>query len=412
MSSFHIFSRTLLISIFFFIFFSEAIAQQTSIEIAGTVIDSQTKKPLVGASIYLNNTTRATTSAEDGAFTLKNIPQGNYQLIISYIGYASSSIKVAGQSANALKIELQPSQTFLNEVTIGTNPHWDQHFLLFQIFFLGKGMQQCTIENPKSLFFKYSKSYVLTAEASKPLIIDNQALGYRVYYELTSFVHRNNRTSYLGYTHFEEMKPANNAEEKKWKANRENAYYGSFTHFIRSLVNNQIAEDNFVVKRLTKAESFSFSRLILQKWKGDEFKSTDTLVSTLWNGIDYDPKDTTAMADTTKKWGSKAGYNILYPQTLSADSILAKTIIVGKYKLSFSNSLFITYKKKNANWVQDNQNQPGYPTSILTMYKADTFVDSRGFLADPNAVIQEGFWATYRVADQLPDDYEPDKTGH
>lgn len=385
-------------------------------DISGHVTDGVTQKPLVGATVYIERSTKSTPSTEGGAFELKNIPAGNYTLIVSYIGYEPVSIPVTEQSSHRFAVELYPNEKKLDEVTIKVNSHWAEYLGLFKMFFLGNGGKQCIIKNEKSLFLDYNNtSFVLTAEASKPLIIENQLLGYRVYYELNSFAHYPGRTSYSGYTRFEEMTPANAKEEKKWKTNRENAYYGSFMHFTRTLANKQLKEEGFVVKKLAKTQTSPANHPVLDRMQGDEFKSPDTIVSMRWNGKDYAPEDTTVLSDSTRssqKWGRKAGYNVLYPQEVAYDSILTKTIIVSNYRFAFSNSLFITYKKKRV--TEDflglgNAYKPTFPTSILTMLKQHTFLDNHGNLAEPNAVIHEGYWATLRVADQLPDDYEPDK---
>ncbi|MCC8426749.1 carboxypeptidase-like regulatory domain-containing protein [Mucilaginibacter sp. UR6-11] len=412
--SFHLCLRAFLLAMFCAFLGSGVLAQNSTMEISGSVIDGQSKKPLAGATIYLDRTTRATSSADGGGFVLRNIPSGNYQVIVSYVGYKSVSINVTEQFGHQVKAELYPDEKILNEVIIGADTHWEEYYSLFKMFFLGKGALQCIIKNPHTLKLHYDNTtYILTASTREPLIIENQALGYRVYYDLISFTHHPGRTSYSGHTHFDEMQPASDEEKKKWESNREKAYYGSFMHFVRSLLNVRLMEEGFVVRKLVKAQGLPGNHPVLESWQGGEFKSTDTIVSLRWSGIDYDPKDTTALSNSSKKWGSKSGYNVLYPQDLTYDSILPETNIAGKYKLSFSNSLFVTYKnKKITDWGYGNGARSGFPTSILTMLQPETPVDSHGNLADPNAVIQEGYWAILRVADQLPDDYEPGKEKH
>lgn len=83
------------------------------------------------------------------------------------------------------------------------------------------------------------------------------------------------------------------------------------------------------------------------------------------------------------------------------------------FKLAFNNSLYITYRKKRIYadiWGYGKAyRKPTFRTSILTMLVPETFVDRYGDLADPGAVISEGYWATLRVADHLPFDYTPEK---
>lgn len=371
-----------------------------SMKITGTVIDAKTRKPLTGASVYLDHTTRATVSSDSGKFVLNGIPAGNYKLVISYVGYNSASVAINEQSPHGFTVELPPAEKILDEVIIKINPKWDEYFSLFKMFFLGNGGLQCTIRNPKTLHFEYSDtSYVLTAEAGRPLIIENHALGYRMHYDLGSFIHYAGRTRYSGDVRFEELVPQNSKEQKKWKANREKAYYGSSIHFMRSLVNKSLKKDDFIVKKLVKAKVLPDNplRSVLLGWQGDEFKSTDTVISMRWNGRDYAPEDTTVGPGTNNstQWGNKMGYNILYPGAVPYENMVTATVSASNYRLAFDDSIFVTYKKK--------------VTSILTMLVPETLVDIHGNLADPHAVINEGYWATLRVADQLPFDYEPEE---
>ncbi|NRF38176.1 carboxypeptidase-like regulatory domain-containing protein [Pedobacter foliorum] len=411
--------KTFLLTLLIIISYHSIYAQQTFLQITGTVIDAKTRAPLAGASVYLDHTTKATITSDSGKFVLKNIPSGNYNLIISYVGYHPVSVPMSEQYNPPLKVELSQTTKSLKEVVITADPHWEEYYSLFKMFFLGKTDQQCTIENPKALSFHYNDtSYVLTAETSEPLIIDNKALGYKVYYDLSYFIHYASRTSYSGYTRFEETTSTDSKELKRWKTNREKAYYGSLTHFMHSLVNKQLTEDGFVVKKLEKVKTINAfpTHPILENWKGNEFKSSDTIITMRWNGRDYAPEDTTVFSQATKpsntlnptntpspgnlsKWGQKTGYNILYPGNVPYNNIITPTSLSGNYKLSFNNSLFITYKKKKSDG--------NFTTSILTMLIPETFVDTHGNLADQHAVINEGYWATLRVADQLPFDYAP-----
>jgi len=387
--------RTALIAIFLTLSHYVTLAQESLMQISGTVIDAYTRKPLEGANVYLDRSTIGTKTIDSGKFVMRKIPAGNYTLVISYVGYDPAIVSVTEQHNPRMSVELYPSEKLLKEVTITEDPRWGEYLSLFKMFFLGKEGVQCIIKNPKALFFEYSDDYVLTAEANSPLIIENNALGYRMYYDLTDFVHFESRTSYSGHTRFEEMTPASSKEDKKWKASREKAYYGSFQHFMRSLTNDALKTEGFMVKKLEKASKSPANIPVLKKWQGNEHKSSDTLVSMRWNGIDYAPQDTTII-DSKKspyRWGAHSGYNILYPQAVPRDDMIRPTASEGNYKLAFKHSLFITYRKKN--------------TSILTMLKPETFVDISGNLSDPNAVISEGFWARYRVAHQLPVDYTP-----
>ena len=393
----------------------ESFAQEAEMEIKGTVVDAETKQPMPSASVYLDQTTKGTTTTADGTFVLK-VLSGNYNLIVSYVGYKPLSIPVNAQNNPVMKLQLQPSNT-LKEVNITADSKWQEYLMLFKMFFLGRTGTQSTIVNPKALNFKYSKTYVLTAEAKEPLVIENREFGYKVHYDLTYFSHVAGRTSYTGYTRFEEMTPADKKEQAKWKVNRENSYYGSSMHFMRALVNKQLKEEGFVVKILEKTRKSPENYPVFDRWQGDEHKAPDTIVTMRWNGLDYTAQDTTVLTEAEKKntgkWGSKAGFNVLYPGEVPYDYILKPSPFEGYSILSFPQFLFITYKKKksaNDFWGYGAAYRPSYITSIISLLRPQTtlLIDAHGNLADPNEIMNEGYWAAFRVAHQLPFDYVPE----
>ena len=78
--------------------------------------------------------------------------------------------------------------------------------------------------------------------ANEGIIIDNNAIGYTIKYDMDSFVHEYNSsvTVYSGYPLFEEKKATTAAQLQIWKNAREETYYGSTLHFMRSLLKQQL----------------------------------------------------------------------------------------------------------------------------------------------------------------------------
>lgn len=85
----NLFSRTTIVSYVLFItlFFSSQLVNAQTGSIRGTVTSFQADEPIPGATIYLSDTRFGTSSDEDGSFLLENIPAGDYELIISFVGY-------------------------------------------------------------------------------------------------------------------------------------------------------------------------------------------------------------------------------------------------------------------------------------------------------------------------------------
>src|ERR1700755_1815171 len=61
--------------------------------ITGRVVDSATKDPLLGASVFAQNTTSGTTTNKQGEFSL-SLKSGGYELIVSFTGYQSKEIRI------------------------------------------------------------------------------------------------------------------------------------------------------------------------------------------------------------------------------------------------------------------------------------------------------------------------------
>ena len=88
----------------------------------GKVIDKITKKPLVYASVILENYNISTISNSDGDFTLKvsdDNPAKNIN--ISYLGYVSKTIPIGDFTNKRMKIQLTPVSISLNEFEVMPN---------------------------------------------------------------------------------------------------------------------------------------------------------------------------------------------------------------------------------------------------------------------------------------------------
>lgn len=75
----------------------------------GKVIDKKTGEALVGAIVKINNTDIKVYTDLDGNFEIKNIKEGQYSLIVSYISYIDSLIEnttVNNKNNGLLEIEL------------------------------------------------------------------------------------------------------------------------------------------------------------------------------------------------------------------------------------------------------------------------------------------------------------------
>ncbi len=221
------------------------------------VYDNISKEPLEGASVYLDGTTIGTITNSQGQFRLELNTTLNAPIVISFIGYKTKMFSIT--DLNALQeIYLDENPNQLNEVLIEAD-NWSRGKKL-QIFiseFLGKteASKYCKIinKNDISLVFKAS-SNTLIAFSEKPIIIKNKYLGYTINYNLIDFeIKFKTSTQGLRYTHkvysagtsfFEELYQT---PKKKSRLHREKSYYGSLIHFMRSLHDRTLTENNFTI---------------------------------------------------------------------------------------------------------------------------------------------------------------------
>lgn len=82
--------------------------------VKGTVVDN-IGEPVIGASVKVVGTTNGAVTDLDGNFALTNVPK-NATVEISYIGYTTQKVSVAGKSD--LKVTLQEDNKALDEVVV------------------------------------------------------------------------------------------------------------------------------------------------------------------------------------------------------------------------------------------------------------------------------------------------------
>lgn len=101
-------------------------AQTLNGSLKGSIVSFQ-DEPLAGATLRFQGTKISTKTDQDGNFSLKEIPEGTYVLIVSNVGYTATRqnlIITAGKNT-VLHLQLSKSRQELNEVQIsGTKQHY------------------------------------------------------------------------------------------------------------------------------------------------------------------------------------------------------------------------------------------------------------------------------------------------
>ena len=86
--------------------------------IRGVVVDAQTGEAVIGATILIEELSNGTTSDIDGSYQLDNVPAGQHEIKIGYIGYTDIYQVIDLRSTGSLDVNLFKSDIQLSEVTI------------------------------------------------------------------------------------------------------------------------------------------------------------------------------------------------------------------------------------------------------------------------------------------------------
>lgn len=93
----------------FILFFTIAvtIVQAQNATLQGNITDFKTKQSLPGAAIVIPGTVIGTSCDFDGNFTLKNIPSGKQNIVVSFIGYNTDTLKLNFAPGETKKVNIQ-----------------------------------------------------------------------------------------------------------------------------------------------------------------------------------------------------------------------------------------------------------------------------------------------------------------
>ena len=343
--------------------------------VTGRIINKSDKKQVENASVFLSNATIGGKTGADGSFRLENIRPGNYDLVVSMVGFETyhQAISLGNTAVGLPDIEIVPKTISLNEVVIRPRNAAEQkkYYEIFEKAFLGTSSlaDKCRILNPEIIDFVYDKkTSTLSASSNDFILIRNNALGYDIKYLLSDFEldSTGRMVRYNGAVLLEQMQ-GTASRARKWDKNRAEVYATSEMHFLRSLLDDQVEDEGF--------------RVLKYNWVKSQKGLMKTLVHT----------------------------------PLKRNDILNKTDKEGLYALGTNqNDLYIEYNKKHR--FRENDKPPflndpfNYETSVISFYDPYLFFDINGWVSNPTSIGFSGAWGKYRVAGILPSDYDPLQT--
>jgi hypothetical protein len=243
-----------------------------------------------------------------------------------------------------------------NEVPDG----WNKYGKFFSENFIGTtpNAALCIIENPEALRFFYTKKRNrLKVTAKEDVIVTNQALGYKVKYQLDSFSYdyNTNISQFTGYPLFEELDSTEDVKQL-WASNRAKTYLGSKLHFMRCLYDSIVTDEGFIVEKMNNNP---------KSVKG-------TPIENLYDSSSYFVDST----GVTVNWDGK--YRIGYKKVLPEKKFLQE------FKLPANTSMQVTLLDVSDGFV----------------------IEQNGYFYEQYDVINSGYWAWKKLAELLPYNYE------
>ena len=234
--------------------------------ISGIITDINTSQPVEYANVYIQGSTSGTVSNKDGYFEFESDKLYG-QLIISHVSYETSVIELGNSQKSGLLIALNPRIYDFIPVSIESKDQRLGNLKHFREEFLGSDYwgNHATIENDSVLVFSveyYSDTITnrslrgslkkFEATATSPLTISLPKLGYTLQYDLVRYIEKDDPVlgkiiSSSGYSYFTPMRDASFRKQKNIIRKRIRAYYYSPQHFIRSLYNNRLKENGYLI---------------------------------------------------------------------------------------------------------------------------------------------------------------------
>jgi CarboxypepD_reg-like domain len=239
--------------------------------VRGTIRDNSDHTKINFASIYINGTSVGTNSDQDGYFELDITKYGSLPLTISALGYYSVTLTDFSRE-KPIEIYLTPKTFELKEVVIvakSLTKAKKANLKLFRNEFLGTtyDAQNCVIMNENDIIFNNGSSGdTLKAFASKPIIIYNNGLGYKITYYLDKFEYYRKSKSFLykGSAIFNEDLTSEITQKKFFEKRRKYAYLGSRSHFFASLWANKLRSNGFVIRN-SADQILSYEDIVIER---------------------------------------------------------------------------------------------------------------------------------------------------
>lgn len=382
--------------------------------IQGKITDPS-DNPVAGASVFLSHTSKGVVTSATGEFHLENLPEGKFDLVISAIGFESKVIPLSSEYyPDNLKISLARRATELAEVVVNAKDDdgWRKFGKYFFDNFIGttRNARSCKIVNRDILRFRFSeKNNRLTVKADEPIIVENPVLGYKVSFQLIEFTADFNAdiVAYYGHPLFIDVKQSDEKKQCMIINNRRQAYYGSLMHFIRSVYEDSLKQENFVVRTTLTRANVEKERVKEALHTADSmFHRSRYKISDLAYGYVHvtTTEDTIGISQDSLRYYKK----ILKQQDTSTqmetlESLSEMTTNVGAH------SKFLFFKNPMKVYYTGGSNRKGHVSELMLQTPKALEILKNGSYFSPTELVTFKHWSEYeKMCNMLPLDYSPE----
>jgi hypothetical protein len=360
--------------IYFFLFKSIAGYSQKNFWTISGSVTAEGKTPIESAMIFVNNTSIGASTNEKGNFQL-NIPDKfpQIELNVSYPGYKTLKRKIRySPEIQVYKFQLDSITIISTKAEKAINrKEWGEKWKFFESAFLGesKFAKDCRIVNPEAIRLVYGDNKEVVATANEPVIIRNNALGYKIVYQLDKFVFDEHSRQLSGLKYFEKISPGNEEVKIKWDKNRKTVYTESFRNFLVALSLDKLEENDFVVYKTIEDKNNRSGQSKL----ADEIKKGHVLPVNANQICTYD-KDSERFIIESER-----------PLLIFTKKRLSRKTYFADYPFRFSQ---------------------------ITLPKGYAAFTDNGSISRSEGIIITGYWNDAGLANTLPEDYEPENSSN
>lgn len=238
--------------------------------IKGQILIFGTEDPLPYANVYYDGMYKGSISGEDGFFQLQPASSARAPIIVSAVGYHSTSI-ADYTSDEFIKIYLQPKVYSLDAVVVRFDGMTrEEKEAIFKKEFIGVSQNslQCEILNIDDIDLVYNrKRSTIEAFAKNPILMHNKALGFKITYYLDQFKTTGGSIFFSGNYFFEPDTALAGKNLARVEKKRKEAYLGSRMHFIRSLYESRLRQEGFSLLKFSSAPE-DYSGLVVDREDG------------------------------------------------------------------------------------------------------------------------------------------------